>query len=109
MHDGHLYIAWTSTGNNQLNVAIVPPGGGAFTSKWTGDDTSHAGPSLASLNGALATAEQTGAHLDEIAANVTDHLAAAALWRIEPSAAQKAYGMCGRLTMYPSAQAVRAT
>lgn len=58
--------------------------------------------------GALAAAELTGAHLDQIAANVTDHLAAAALWRIEPSTAPRAYGMCGRLTTYPSAQAVHA-
>src|SRR5690242_3231919 len=42
VHNGQLYIAWTSTGDRRLNVAVVPPGGGAFTGKWTGDDTSHA-------------------------------------------------------------------
>jgi hypothetical protein len=58
--------------------------------------------------GAMATAELTGVHLDEIAAGVTGHLAQAGLWRIERSPADRAYGMCGRLTTYPPARAVRA-
>jgi hypothetical protein len=58
--------------------------------------------------GALATAAQTGVHLDEIAAGVTGHLAEGGLWRIERSPAERAYGMCGRLTTYPPALAVRA-
>lgn len=58
--------------------------------------------------GAMATAAQTGVHLDEIAAGVTGHLAQAGLWRIERPPAERAYGMCGRLTTYPPATAVRA-
>ena len=58
--------------------------------------------------GAMATAAQTGVHLDEIAAGVTGHLAEAALWRMERPPADRAYGMCGRLTTYPPAQATRA-
>lgn len=58
--------------------------------------------------GALATAELTGEHLTEIGAQVTGHLGAASLWRIEPSDAARAYGMCGRLTTYPAARAMRA-
>jgi mannose-6-phosphate isomerase-like protein (cupin superfamily) len=58
--------------------------------------------------GALATAARTGVHLDEIAAGVTGHLAEAGLWRIERPPGERAYGMCGRLTTYPPAQAVRA-
>jgi mannose-6-phosphate isomerase-like protein (cupin superfamily) len=57
--------------------------------------------------GALATAELTGEHLTEIGAQVTGHLEAAGLWRIEPSDAARAYGMCGRLTTYPPARAAR--
>ena len=57
--------------------------------------------------GALATAELTGEHLTEIGARVTGHLEAAGLWRIEPSDAARAYGMCGRLTTYPAARAAR--
>jgi mannose-6-phosphate isomerase-like protein (cupin superfamily) len=82
--------------------------------------------------GALATAEQTGEHLDEIAAAVPGHLAEAGLWRIDsptsPMTAAgtaisavpagettggtvardtRSYGMCGRLTTYPAAGATR--
>lgn len=58
--------------------------------------------------GALATAELTGDHLDEISAGVAGHLDAAGLWRIERPAKERSYGMCGRLTTYPAARAVRA-
>lgn len=58
--------------------------------------------------GALATAELTGDHLDEISAGVAGHLDAAGLWRIERPAEERSYGMCGRLTTYPVARAVRA-
>jgi mannose-6-phosphate isomerase-like protein (cupin superfamily) len=58
--------------------------------------------------GALATAELTGDHLDEIGAGVAGHLDAAGLWRIERPAQERSYGMCGRLTTYPAARAVRA-
>jgi mannose-6-phosphate isomerase-like protein (cupin superfamily) len=58
--------------------------------------------------GALATAELTGEHLDGIGAGVAGHLAAAGLWRIERPAGMRSYGMCGRLTTYPAARAVRA-
>jgi mannose-6-phosphate isomerase-like protein (cupin superfamily) len=67
--------------------------------------------------GALAAAERTGAHLEEIAATAPGHLAEAGLWRIdapasaaEPGAATRdtrSYGMCGRLTTYPAASASR--
>src|SRR5690349_6857696 len=57
--------------------------------------------------GALATAELTGEHLTEIGAQVTGHLSSAGLWRIEPSDAVRAYGMCGRLTTYPAARAAQ--
>jgi mannose-6-phosphate isomerase-like protein (cupin superfamily) len=57
--------------------------------------------------GALATAELTGEHLTEIGAQVTGHLESAGLWRIEPSDAARAYGMCGRLTTYPAARAAQ--
>ena len=59
-------------------------------------------------SGALATAELTGDHLDEIGAGVAGHLDAAGLWRIERPAGERSYGMCGRLTIYPAARAVRA-
>ena len=58
--------------------------------------------------GALATAELTGEHLDEISAAVPGHLDAAGLWRIERPAGERSYGMCGRLTTYPASSAVRA-
>ena len=58
--------------------------------------------------GALATAELTGDHLDEIGAGVAGHLDAAGLWRIERPGEERSYGMCGRLTTYPAARAVRA-
>lgn len=58
--------------------------------------------------GALATAEQTGGHLDEIGAGVPGHLASAGLWRITNPAGPRGYGMCGRLTTYPPGQALRA-
>ena len=57
--------------------------------------------------GALATAELTGTHLDEIGARVPGHLAEAGLWRIEHPAAPRGYGMCGRLTTYPVSSATR--
>jgi mannose-6-phosphate isomerase-like protein (cupin superfamily) len=57
--------------------------------------------------GALATAELTGTHLAEIGAQVPGHLELASLWRIERPAAARGYGMCGRLTTYPAAEAVR--
>jgi mannose-6-phosphate isomerase-like protein (cupin superfamily) len=57
--------------------------------------------------GALATAELTGEHLDEISASVPGHLGAAGLWRIERPAEERSYGMCGRLTTYPASSAVR--
>ncbi|HTU73426.1 MAG TPA: cupin domain-containing protein [Trebonia sp.] len=67
--------------------------------------------------GALAAAEQTGAHLQEIAATVPGHLTQAGLWRIDAPASAAApgatardtrgYGMCGRLTTYPAASATR--
>jgi mannose-6-phosphate isomerase-like protein (cupin superfamily) len=59
-------------------------------------------------DGAMTTAALTGVHLDEIAAGVTGHLASGGLWRIERPPAERAYGMCGRLTTYPPATAVRA-
>jgi mannose-6-phosphate isomerase-like protein (cupin superfamily) len=58
--------------------------------------------------GALATAELTGEHLDEISASVPGHLEEAGLWRIERPAGERSYGMCGRLTTYPASSAVRA-
>ena len=57
--------------------------------------------------GALATAELTGEHLDEIGAGVAGHLDAASLWRIERPAGERSYGMCGRLTTYPASNAAR--
>jgi len=65
--------------------------------------------------GALAAAEQTGTDLDEIAAGVAGHLTGAGLWRIpapgrrdDPAASDtRSYGMCGRLTTYPAANATR--
>ena len=57
--------------------------------------------------GALATAELTGDHLDEIGAGVARHLDAAGLWRIERPAEERSYGMCRRRTTYPAARAVR--
>jgi mannose-6-phosphate isomerase-like protein (cupin superfamily) len=62
-------------------------------------DRWHAGP--------LATAALTGVHLDEIGAGVTGHLTSAGLWRIGRPAGPRGYGMCGRLTAYPAAQAAR--
>jgi mannose-6-phosphate isomerase-like protein (cupin superfamily) len=57
--------------------------------------------------GALATAELTGTHLEEIGAKVPGHLEAGELWRIGRPARPRSYGMCGRLTTYPAASAVR--
>jgi mannose-6-phosphate isomerase-like protein (cupin superfamily) len=61
--------------------------------------------------GALATAGQTGTHLDEIAAIVPGHLADAGLWRIDSPMLvdpdTRGYGMCGRLTTYPDSSATR--
>lgn len=58
--------------------------------------------------GALAAAELTGVHLDEIAGRAAGHLTAAGLWRIERPAGERSYGMCGRLTTYPASRAERA-
>jgi mannose-6-phosphate isomerase-like protein (cupin superfamily) len=56
--------------------------------------------------GALATAGLTGEHLDEIAEGIPGHLAHAGVWRIHaPDGDSRGYGMCGRLTTYPLAQA----
>jgi mannose-6-phosphate isomerase-like protein (cupin superfamily) len=57
--------------------------------------------------GALAAAELTGVHLDEIGAGVPGHLDTAGLWRITQPAGDRGYGMCGRLTTYPAEAAVR--
>ena len=78
--------------------------------------------------GALGTAALTGEHLDNIATEVTGHLASAGVWGIPaPDAGpgtpgdsapdnsapdnsapdNRAYGMCGRLTTYPAVRAVR--
>jgi len=57
--------------------------------------------------GALATAELTGGHLAEIGVLAVGHLGSAGLWRTEPSAGPRAFGMCGRLTTYPAARAAR--
>jgi mannose-6-phosphate isomerase-like protein (cupin superfamily) len=57
--------------------------------------------------GALAAAELTGEHLDEIGARTPGHLDAAGLWRVERPAGERSYGMCGRLTTYPASHAVR--
>jgi mannose-6-phosphate isomerase-like protein (cupin superfamily) len=57
--------------------------------------------------GALATAELTGGHLAEIGVLAVGHLGSASLWRTEPSAGPRAFGMCGRLTTYPAARAAR--
>ena len=57
--------------------------------------------------GALAAAELTGVHLDEIGAGVPGHLDAAGLWRIGRPDGDRGYGMCGRLTTYPAEAAVR--
>ena len=51
--------------------------------------------------GALATAELTGDHLDEISAGVAGHLDAAGLWRIERPAEERSYGMCGQAHHLP--------
>lgn len=59
-------------------------------------------------DGALAAAELTGTHLDEIGARVPGHLTDGGLWRIGKPSGQRAYGMCGRLTTYPAAAGVRA-
>lgn len=58
--------------------------------------------------GALAAAQQTEVHLDEIAGGVAGHLTAGGLWRIGRSDGPTGYGMCGRLTTYPAARAARA-
>ena len=57
--------------------------------------------------GALATAALTGEHLGEIGAQVAGHLGSAGLWRTESPDGPRGYGMCGRLTTYPAAQATR--
>jgi hypothetical protein len=58
--------------------------------------------------GALATAQLTGGHLDEIGARLPGHLTSASLWRIARPTSPRSYGMCGRLTAYPPVQAQRA-
>ena len=85
--------------------------------------------------GALGVAGLTGEHLDNIAAEVTGHLASAGVWGIaaqadlpadgnrtsdsstdgstdgspagDRPADNRAYGMCGRLTTYPASRATR--
>jgi mannose-6-phosphate isomerase-like protein (cupin superfamily) len=57
--------------------------------------------------GALASAALTGEHLAEIGAQVAGHLGSAGLWRTGPPDGPRGYGMCGRLTAYPAAQATR--
>jgi mannose-6-phosphate isomerase-like protein (cupin superfamily) len=67
--------------------------------------------------GALGVAGLTGQHLDNIAAEVTGHLADAGVWGIAAPASVpavssnaadgRAYGMCGRLTTYPASRATR--
>ena len=57
--------------------------------------------------GALATAELTGTHLDEVAEGVPGHLTEAGVWRAGHGADTRGYGMCGRLTTYPAARASR--
>jgi hypothetical protein len=82
--------------------------------------------------GALEAASRTGRHLDNIAAEVTAHLAEAGVWSIPAPASTppgdtrsgdtppddsppddtspvdtRAYGMCGRLTTYPASRAIR--
>jgi mannose-6-phosphate isomerase-like protein (cupin superfamily) len=94
------YLALRDQGPDALRafhaaaVKLVAARAGAWRDRWRA--------------GALVTAEQTGAHLAGIAAGAPAHLAAAGLWRIDRSAGEPSYGMCGRLTTYPSAQAVRA-
>jgi hypothetical protein len=55
---------------------------------------------------ALEVAALTGRHLDGIAAGQVGHLSSSGLWGIENPPAPRGYGMCGRLTTYPPAQAV---
>jgi hypothetical protein len=65
--------------------------------------------------GARAAAELTGAHLSAIAARapgqsaggVPGHLTAGGLFRIDAPSGPRAYGMCGRLTIYPASAATR--
>jgi mannose-6-phosphate isomerase-like protein (cupin superfamily) len=67
--------------------------------------------------GAMGAADLTGEHLDNIAAQVTGHLACASVWGIAAPASapaggsgapdNRAYGMCGRLTTYPAPRATR--
>jgi len=56
----------------------------------------------------LGECEPAGAHLEEITASVAGHLDSASVWRIERPAQERGYGMCGRLTTYPAADAARA-
>lgn len=51
-------------------------------------------------DGALATAETTGAQLEALGAGLADHLASGGVWRLPRPEGTRAYGMCGRLTTY---------
>lgn len=55
---------------------------------------------------AAAVAALTGEHLDAIETGPAEHLRAGTLMRITHPAGPRGYGMCGRLTTYPSALAV---
>ena len=57
---------------------------------------------------ALKVAALTGRHLDEDSCRSSGLLSSGGLWRIEKPRAPRGYGMCGRLTTYPPAHAVRA-
>lgn len=54
---------------------------------------------------AAAVTAMTGRHLAEVEANRPEYLAAAALMRLPRPGGPRGYGMCGRLTAYPPAQA----
>ena len=60
-------------------------------------------------SGSLATAQKTAQHLYGVGSGDTGHLASGSgLWRIESPAGERAYGMSGRLTVYPPGAAVKA-
>ena len=59
-------------------------------------------------SGALSTAQKTAQQLWGVALGDVAHLQSdAGLWRIENPPGERAYGMCGRLTTYPAADAKR--
>lgn len=57
--------------------------------------------------GPLAAAALTGSQLDQLGAGLPGQLDAGGLWQLERPAGQRGYGMCGRLTRYDPAAAVR--